>query len=79
MGKKALPFLLSSMVIYLGLCAIELFLFRPIIELLTLHFFGQFFIYLGLFIAVNPFIDKCILKLLPFGYEEKKIKMPYDD
>ena len=54
MKKKMFRYLLICMGIYLTLTVIEIFPLRPLVDMITMNFWGRMAIYLILFLIVDP-------------------------
>lgn len=55
------------MAVYLLLTAIEIFLFKPLVDFISMNFWGHFIVYTILLLLINPLITKIIC-----DYFEKK-------
>ena len=60
MKKKMARYFLICLVTYLSLAAAEIFLLRPVVDMVTMNFWGRFAIYCMLLLIVDPFATKMI-------------------
>lgn len=60
MTKRAFRYLFLCMGIYLALAAIEIFLLRPLVDMISTKFWWQLLIYSVLLLLVDPFVTAFI-------------------
>lgn len=68
MGKQGLKYVLLCIGIYLLLSTIEIFVFKPLINLVTVSFINHVIIYNVFLLLINPFATYLIVnKFFKFG------------
>lgn len=70
MGKQGLKYVPLCMVIYLALSAIEIFAFKPLINLITISFINHVIIYNVFLLLINPLATYLLANKI-FKFEEK--------
>ena len=72
MGKKTFVYVVSVVSILLLLALIEVFLFRPLIDMIGFDYMTHLFVYLMLFVIINPVITKIITYNLKIARMDKE-------
>ena len=72
MGKKTFVYVVSVVSILLLLALIEVFLFRPLIDMIGFDYMTHLFVYLMLFVIINPVITKIITDNLKIARMDKE-------
>lgn len=71
MGKQGFKYILLCIGIYLCISAIEIFLFKPLINLIDTRFITHLIIYNVFLLLVNPIVVKLIIdKFFDFKSDE---------
>ena len=71
MGKQGFKYILLCIGIYLCMSAIEIFLFKPLINLIDTRFITHLIIYNVFLLLVNPIVVKLIIdKFFDFKSDE---------
>lgn len=70
MGKQGFKYVPLCMGIYLVLSAIEIFAFKPLINLITVSFISHVIIYNVFLLIINPLVTYLLVNKL-FKFEEK--------
>lgn len=71
MKKKLFRYFLICIASYLLLAFIEIFLLRPLVDMITMNFWGRFAIYCVLLLLIDPLIMRYIAN--HFDLNEKTI------
>lgn len=71
MGKYTFKYILMCMGIYLALSTIEIFAFKPLINLIDTRFTTHLIVYNVFLLIVNPIVTKLIVSKL-FKMDESK-------
>ena len=76
MKRRVLLYFLLCTFIYLTLCAFEIFILKPVIDMITFKDLYQLIIYIVLFIVVNPIITKIIAEQFKISKLPQEIDKP---
>ena len=66
MGKNTFKYILFCMGTFLTLTIIEIFLMKPLFDFISDTFWGSFWIYTIIILAVNPVLTKMISDKIDF-------------
>ena len=72
MGKKAFPYVVTCIGIYVSLSLIELFGLKVVLDMVSTSFFFHLWVNLALIVVVNPIVTRLITDKIDFNIKNEE-------